>query len=72
VRSSGRLGRPRRRSSTAGYWGKLFTVRVTRSSGHSLLLRAPLVTAWQSDPQFEDKVRVIDQWRNAYGKGTAG
>lgn len=71
VRSSGRLGRPGRRSSTAGYRGKLFTVRVARSSGHSLLLRAPLVTAWQSDPQFEDKVRVIDQWRSAYGKRNA-
>ena len=48
------------------------TVRVARTSGRSLLLRAPLVTTWQSDPEFEDKVRLIHQWWQAYGKGTVG
>jgi hypothetical protein len=72
VRGSGRLGRPRQRNSTGGYRGKLFTVRVARPSGHSLLLCAPLVTAWQSDSQFDEKVRVISQWWDAYGKRTAG
>jgi Bacterial PH domain len=69
-----RRGRRRagRLSSTAGYRSRLATVRVTRTSGHSLLLRAPLVTAWQSDPKFDDKVRLIHQWWQAYGKATFG
>jgi hypothetical protein len=56
--------------STAGYRAKLATVRVTRTRGRPLLLRAPLVTAWQSDPDFEDKVRAIQRWWHAYGHGT--
>ena len=59
-------------NSTAGYRSRLATVRVARTSGHSLLLRAPLVTSWQSDPEFEDKVRLIQQWWQAYGKGAVG
>jgi hypothetical protein len=58
--------------SASGFRSRLATVRVTRTSGHSLLLRAPLVTAWQSDPEFNDKVRLIRQWWQAYGKGTFG
>jgi hypothetical protein len=30
-----------------------------------------LVTAWQGDPEFEDKVQTIRQWWQAYGKGTS-
>jgi len=59
-------------NSTAGYRARLDTVRVNRTRGHSLLLRAPLVTAWQSDPEFEDKVRLIHQWWQAYGHGAVG
>jgi hypothetical protein len=59
-------------NSTAGYRARLATVRVNRTRGHSLLLRAPLVTAWQSDPEFEDKVRLIHQWWQAYGQGVVG
>jgi hypothetical protein len=59
-------------NSTAGYRARLATVRVNRTRGHSLLLRAPLVTAWQSDPEFEDKVRLIHQWWQAYGHGAVG
>jgi len=59
-------------NSTAGYRSRLATVRVTRTRGHSLLLRAPLVTSWQSDPEFEDKVRLIQQWWQAYGQGAVG
>jgi hypothetical protein len=67
-----RRGRAGQVNSTAGYRSRLATVRVTRTSGHSLLLRAPLVTAWQSDPEFEDKVRLIHQWWQAYGHGAVG
>jgi hypothetical protein len=55
--------------STSGYRAKLATVRVARAHGHNLLLRAPLVTAWQSDPKFGDKVQTIHQWWQAYGPG---
>jgi hypothetical protein len=47
------------------------TVRVVRVHGHRLLLRAPLVTAWQGDPEFEDKVQTIRRWWQAYGQGTS-
>jgi hypothetical protein len=46
---------------------KLATVRVLRSTGRPTLLRAPLVTPWQSDPQFEEKARLIRQYWQTYG-----
>jgi hypothetical protein len=55
----------------SGFRGKLATVRVARAHGHRLLLRAPLVTAWQGDPEFQDKVQTIHRWWQAYGKGTS-
>ena len=54
-------------ASTGGFRRKLATVRVARAHGHRLLLRVPLVTAWQGDPEFEDKVATIRQWWQAYG-----
>jgi hypothetical protein len=57
--------------STSGYRAKLATVRVNRAHGHQLLLRAPLVTAWQSDPKFGDKVQTIHRWWRAYSPGPA-
>jgi len=59
-------------NSEAGYRGKLATIRVTRHNGRSVLLRAPLVTSWQDDPEFDDKTRVIRQWWRDYGQGPAG
>jgi hypothetical protein len=59
-------------NSEAGYRGKLATIRVTRRNGRSVLLRAPLVTSWQDDPEFDDKTRVIRQWWRDYGQGPAG
>lgn len=56
------------RSDTAGFRGKLATVRVARAHGHRLLLRAPLVAAWQSDPEFEDKVQTIRRWWQTYNQ----
>jgi hypothetical protein len=63
----------RRLDSTSGVRAKLFTVRIARA-GHRrrMLLRAPLVAAWQSDPHFVDKVEVIRGWWRAYGRGVAG
>jgi hypothetical protein len=61
-----------RLDSTSGVRAKLFTVRIARA-GHRrrMLLRAPLVTAWQSDPEFLDKVEIIRGWQRAYGHGAA-
>jgi hypothetical protein len=63
----------RRMDSTSGVRGKLYTVRIARL-GHRrrMLLRAPLVTAWQSDPEFVDKAEIIRAWCQAYGRGVAG
>jgi hypothetical protein len=56
--------------SEGGYRARLATVRLSRRGRRSLLLRAPLVTSWQDDPQFEDKARLIEQWWRAYGQGS--
>ncbi len=58
-------------ASEGGYRARLATVRVSRRRGRSLLLRAPLVTSWQDDPEFQDKVRLIGQWWRGYGQGSA-
>jgi hypothetical protein len=70
VRAGGRgqFRRGRGTGSMGGVRGKLYSVRVSRSHGRRLLLRAPLVTAWQRDPEFEAKVRLIHQWWQTYGQ----
>jgi hypothetical protein len=45
----------------------LITVQVVRTNGHRLTLRAPAVTGWQSDADFDDKVTLMEQWRRQYG-----
>jgi hypothetical protein len=45
----------------------LITVQVVRTNGHRLTLRAPAVTGWQSDADFDDKVALMEQWRRQYG-----
>jgi hypothetical protein len=70
---AGRSGyvRARRTGSMGGVRAKLNTVRITRSHGRRLVLPAPVVTAWQSDPKFEDKLRLIHQWWQTYGQAAA-
>jgi hypothetical protein len=60
-----------RHDSQGGYRAKLATVRVTRRGRRAVTLRVPLVTAWQDDPDFEDKARLVAQWWRAYGPGPA-
>jgi hypothetical protein len=45
----------------------LISVQVVRTNGHRRTLRAPAVTGWQSDADFDDKVRLMEQWRRQYG-----
>jgi hypothetical protein len=48
---------------------KVAAVQVVRSSGRRLALPAPLVTEDQSDPEFDDKVRLIrTHWQEAMAK----
>ena len=53
--------------SEGGYRARLATIRVSRRGGRTTLLRAPLVTSWQDDPEFEDKARLIRRWWHDYG-----
>jgi len=47
-------------------------VQIARTSGHRIKLPAPLVTASQDDPDFNDKVQLIKaRWQQAVA-GTAG
>jgi len=59
------------RRSEGGYRARLAAVRVTERGGRSLLLRVPVVTSWQDDPQFQDKTRLIEQWWQRYSQGSA-
>jgi hypothetical protein len=63
--------RRRRTSSMGGVRGKLYTIRISRRRGRRLMLRAPLVTAWQSDPEFDNKLLLIQQWWQTYGQAAA-
>jgi hypothetical protein len=67
---AGRSGyvRARRSGSMGGIRARLYTVRIKRSHGRRLVLPAPVVTAWQSDPKFEDKLRLIHKWWQTYGQ----
>jgi hypothetical protein len=58
----------RQDNDTSGFRSRMATVRVARAHGRRMLLRAPLVTAWQSDPEFGDKVQTIRQWWQAYNQ----
>jgi hypothetical protein len=52
-----------------GYRARLATIRVIRRHGRPVLLRAPVVTARQDDPEFADKARLIGQYWRDYGQG---
>ena len=56
---------------SGGYRARLATIRVIRRAGHSVLLRAPVVTSTQDDPEFADKARLIGQYWQDYGQGGA-
>lgn len=58
--------------SEGGYRARLATIRVARRHGRDVLLRAPLVTAWQDDPEFEDKARLVCQWWRNHSQRSAG
>ncbi len=53
----------------SGYRAKLATIRVIRRQGRSVLLRVPVVTSAQPDPEFADQARLIGQCWQEYGQG---
>jgi Bacterial PH domain len=60
VLSSGQGWRPAR---------TVAAIRIVRTSGHHITLPAPLVTGDQSDPEFDDKLRLIRaRWQDATGR----
>jgi hypothetical protein len=72
VTSSGRRYTSRRGGiSTSGRRARLATIRVVRSSGRAQLLRAPLVTSWAPDPEFDNKARELRQLCVRYARGPA-
>ena len=42
-------------------------VQVVRVNGHRVTLRAPLVTGWSGDSEFDDKVRTMQEWQHRFG-----
>jgi hypothetical protein len=46
---------------------RLATVRLIRTSGSGLPLRAPVVTEWAADPYFGDKARQLQQLCGQFG-----
>jgi len=52
--------------SASGKLARLATIKVVRTNGRMLLLRAPIVTGWASDPYFSDKARQLQQLVNLY------
>jgi hypothetical protein len=66
-----RRGRDRSRSTT-GKRARLGVVRIVRRRGKTMMLRAPLVTAWAPDPYFDEKVRQMQQFSLRYGTPPIG
>lgn len=56
-----RLGQ-RSRVTRGGRVSRLAAVAVIRVNGQRLQLRAPWVTAWQFDPELDNKVAVMERW----------
>jgi hypothetical protein len=56
--------------STSGKMARLATLKVVRTNGRKLMLRAPIVTGWASDPYFSDKARQLQQLCNLYAGPT--
>jgi hypothetical protein len=57
---------------TTGARAKLGVVRIFRWDGKSMMLRAPLVTAWAPDPEFSDKLSQMQALSAQYGTRPIG
>jgi hypothetical protein len=57
---------------TTGRRARLGVVRIFRHHGKSVMLRAPLVTAWAPDPYFTDKLSQMQALSGQYGTRQVG
>jgi hypothetical protein len=55
--------------SPGGSMSRLATISVVRADGSKLMLRAPLVSGWAADPEFDRKAWQLDQLCVHYGRG---
>jgi hypothetical protein len=55
--------------SPGGGMSRLASIWVVRADGSKLLLRAPMVSAWAADPEFDRKAWQLDQVCVQYGRG---
>jgi hypothetical protein len=54
---------------TATRMSVLASISVVRAGGRKVKLRAPLVSGWAADPDFDDKARQLEQLCVRYGRG---
>jgi Bacterial PH domain len=55
--------------SPGGGMSRLASISVVRADGSKLLLRAPLVSAWAADPDFDRKAWQLDQLCMQHARG---
>ncbi len=55
--------------SLSGSVSRLASISVVRANGSKLLLRAPLVSGWAADPEFDRKAWQLDQLCVRCGRG---
>jgi hypothetical protein len=74
VTSSGRVfsGSSSFGMGSTGRRARLGVIRIFRSHGKSVMLRAPLVTAWAPDPNFSDGLSQMQALSNQYGTRPIG
>jgi len=48
---------------------RLAGLSVVKADGHKVLLRAPVVSGWAADPDFDDKARQLHELCVRYGRG---
>jgi hypothetical protein len=48
---------------------RLAGIAVVKADGHKVRLRAPLVSGWAADPEFDDKARQLHELCVRYGRG---
>jgi hypothetical protein len=56
-------------TNTGSRIARLASISVVRADGHKVLLRAPLVSGWAADPDFDDKARQLHELCVRYGRG---
>jgi hypothetical protein len=56
-------------TNTGGRIARLASISVVRADGHKVMLRAPLVSGWAVDPDFDDKARQLHDLCVRYGRG---